>query len=159
MRTKVTQPACKVWRVLRIGACLAPKVGLVLCRFFRVRKLLKTQSHANYKNYHLEESLYDLLYSPSSRLSLAIRLLSCDASRSSAAILNLIAAQDREAGRIVLGLEPELFEGKNPSAPVRVSGPCVSVFQRSTLTLGQMADAIVYFGAEADVAPNAKPER
>jgi hypothetical protein len=159
VRTKVTQPACKVWRVLRIGACLAPKVGLVLCRFFRVRKLLKTQSHANYKNYHLEESLYDLLYSPSSRLSLAIRLLSCDASRSSAAILNLIAAQDREAGRIVLGLEPELFEGKIPSAPVRVSGSCVSVFQRSTLTLGQMADAIVYFGAEAGLAPKAKPGR
>ena len=54
---------------------------------------------------------------------------------------------------------PKQPKGKIPSAPVRVSGPCVSVFQGSTLTLGQMADAIVYFGAEADVAPNAKPER
>jgi len=35
----------------------------------------------------------------------------------------------------------------------------VSVFQRSTLTLGQMADAIVYFGAEAGLAPKAKPGR
>jgi hypothetical protein len=54
---------------------------------------------------------------------------------------------------------PKQPKGKIPSAPVRVSGPCVSVFQGSTLTLGQMADAIVYFGAEANVAPNAKPER
>jgi hypothetical protein len=54
---------------------------------------------------------------------------------------------------------PRQPKGKIPSAPVRVSGPCVGVFQGSTLTLGQMADAIVYFGAEADVAPKAKPER
>jgi hypothetical protein len=54
---------------------------------------------------------------------------------------------------------PKQPKGKIPSAPVRVSGPCVSVFQGSTLILGQMADAIVYFGAETDVAPNAKPAR
>ena len=56
---------------------------------------------------------------------------------------------------------PKQPKGKIQSAPVRASGPsgCVSVFQGSTLTLGQMADAIVYFGAEADVAPNAKPRR
>jgi hypothetical protein len=46
---------------------------------------------------------------------------------------------------------PSQPKRKSPSAPVRVSGPCVSVFQGSSLTLGQMADAVVYFGAEADV--------
>jgi len=54
---------------------------------------------------------------------------------------------------------PKQPRGKVPSVVVPVSGPCVSVFQGSTLTLGQMADAIVYFGAEADVASNAKPKR
>jgi hypothetical protein len=58
------------------------------------------------------------------------------------------------------GVVPKQRKGKIQSAPVRVSGPvAVSVFQGSTLTLGQMADAIVHFGAEADVAPNAKPGR
>lgn len=50
-------------------------------------------------------------------------------------------------------------KGKTPSAPVRVSGPCVSVFQDSSVTLGQLADAVVYFGAEADVALKAKSSR
>lgn len=50
-------------------------------------------------------------------------------------------------------------KGKTPSAPVRVSGPCVSVFQGSTLTLGQMADAVVYFGPGAVTAPKAKSGR
>jgi len=54
---------------------------------------------------------------------------------------------------------PKQPKGKIPSGLVRVSGPCVSVFQGSTLTLGQMADAVVYFGAEGDVAPKAKPGR
>jgi hypothetical protein len=54
---------------------------------------------------------------------------------------------------------PKQPKGKIPSAPVRVSGPCMSVFQGSTLTLGQLADAVVYFGPEAGVAPNAKPGR
>lgn len=54
---------------------------------------------------------------------------------------------------------PKQPKGKIPLAPVRVSGSCVSVFQGSSLTLGQLADAVVYFGAEADVAPNAKPGR
>jgi hypothetical protein len=54
---------------------------------------------------------------------------------------------------------PKQPKGKNPSAIVKPSGPCVSVFQGSTLTLGQMADAVVYFGAEANVAPKAKPVR
>jgi hypothetical protein len=54
---------------------------------------------------------------------------------------------------------PKDPKGKIPSAPVRVSGPCVSVFQGSNLTLGQLADAVVYFGAEAEVPPKAKPER
>jgi len=47
---------------------------------------------------------------------------------------------------------PDQPKRKTPSAPVRVSGPCVSVFQGSTLTLGQMADAVIYFGAETDGA-------
>ena len=36
---------------------------------------------------------------------------------------------------------------------------CVSVFQGSSLTLGQMADACVYVGGGADVAMQAKPGR
>jgi len=53
---------------------------------------------------------------------------------------------------------PKQPKGKTQSV-VRVSGPCLSVFQGSALTLGQMADAIVYFGPDAYVAPNAKPGR
>jgi hypothetical protein len=55
------------------------------------------------------------------------------------------------------GGAPKQPKGKTPSAPVRVSGPCRSVFQGSSVTLGQLADAVVYFGA--DVAPDAKPKR
>lgn len=53
------------------------------------------------------------------------------------------------------GVVPKEQKGKVPSGLVRVSGPCVSVFQGSILTLGQMADAVVYFGTEggADAAP------
>jgi hypothetical protein len=59
------------------------------------------------------------------------------------------------------GAIPQQAKGQVPSAPVRVTGTsgCVSVFQGSTLTLGQIADAIVYFGAEADGTPRAKPGR
>ena len=39
------------------------------------------------------------------------------------------------------------------------AGGCVSVFQGSTLTLGQMADACVYVGGGADVDSKAKPTR
>ena len=41
----------------------------------------------------------------------------------------------------------------------RGAGGCVSVFQGSTLTLGHMADACVYFGGGADTAVQAKPGR
>ena len=37
------------------------------------------------------------------------------------------------------------------------AGGCVSVFQGSSLTLGQMADACVYVGGGADVDSKAKP--
>ena len=50
-------------------------------------------------------------------------------------------------------------KGKSPSGLVRASGPCVSVFQGSALTLGQMADACVYVGGGAEVDTNAKPVR
>ena len=47
---------------------------------------------------------------------------------------------------------PKQPKGKIPSAPVvKASGPCVSVFQGSSVTLGQLADAVVYFGPEAGV--------
>lgn len=36
------------------------------------------------------------------------------------------------------------------------AGGCVSIFQGSTLTLGQIADAVVYVGGVADVDTNAK---
>jgi hypothetical protein len=36
---------------------------------------------------------------------------------------------------------------------------CVSVFQGSSLTLGQMADACVYVGGGADIDSKAKPAR
>jgi hypothetical protein len=36
------------------------------------------------------------------------------------------------------------------------AGGCVSVFQGSSLTLGQMADACVYVGGGADVDSKAK---
>jgi hypothetical protein len=39
------------------------------------------------------------------------------------------------------------------------AGGCVSVFQGSSLTLGQMADACVYVGGGADVDSKAKPTR
>ena len=39
----------------------------------------------------------------------------------------------------------------------RGAGGCVSVFQGSSLTLGQMADACVYVGGGADVDSKAKP--
>ena len=54
---------------------------------------------------------------------------------------------------------PKESKGKIPSAPVRVSGPCVSVFQGSSVTLGQLADAAVYFGGEGGSAPKAKSAR
>jgi hypothetical protein len=54
---------------------------------------------------------------------------------------------------------PKPPKAKIPSAPVRVSGPCVSVFHGSSLTLGQLADAVVYFGAQTEIAPKAKPGR
>jgi hypothetical protein len=38
----------------------------------------------------------------------------------------------------------------------RGAGGCVSVFQGSSLTLGQMADACVYVGGGADVDSKAK---
>jgi hypothetical protein len=41
----------------------------------------------------------------------------------------------------------------------RGPGGCVSVFKGSTLTLGQMADACVYFGGSADVDAKAKAAR
>jgi hypothetical protein len=41
----------------------------------------------------------------------------------------------------------------------RPPGPCRSVFQGSTLTLGQMADLAVYFGGETGAAAQAKPSR
>jgi hypothetical protein len=41
----------------------------------------------------------------------------------------------------------------------RGPGGCVSVFKGSTLTLGQMADACVYFGGQAADATQAKPGR
>lgn len=41
----------------------------------------------------------------------------------------------------------------------RGPGGCVSMFQGSTLTLGQVADACVYVGATADVDTKAKPIR
>ena len=41
----------------------------------------------------------------------------------------------------------------------RGPGGCVSMFKGSTLTLGQMADAILYVGGGAGVDPNAKPAR
>jgi heme-binding uptake protein ChaN (Tiki superfamily) len=41
----------------------------------------------------------------------------------------------------------------------RGPGGCVSVFKGTTLTLGQMADACVYFGGDAVNATQAKPER
>jgi len=40
---------------------------------------------------------------------------------------------------------------------VEASGTCVSVLRGSALTLGEMADAVVYSGAEAGVSPKAKP--
>jgi hypothetical protein len=39
------------------------------------------------------------------------------------------------------------------------AGGCVSVFQGSSLTLGQMADACVYVGGGANVDSKAKPTR
>ena len=50
-------------------------------------------------------------------------------------------------------------KGKTPSAPVRVNGLCRSVFRGSSVTLSQLADAVVYFGADADIAPKAKSGR
>jgi hypothetical protein len=41
----------------------------------------------------------------------------------------------------------------------RGSGGCKSVFKGSTLTLGQMAEACVYFGGETAGATQAKPDR
>jgi hypothetical protein len=41
----------------------------------------------------------------------------------------------------------------------RGAGGCRSVFKGSTLTLGQMADACVYVGRDADVIIQAKPTR
>jgi hypothetical protein len=41
----------------------------------------------------------------------------------------------------------------------RGPGGCVSIFQGSTLTLGQMADACVYVGGGAEVDTKAKPGR
>ena len=38
----------------------------------------------------------------------------------------------------------------------RGAGGCLSVFQGSSLTLGQMADACIYVGGGADVDSNAK---
>jgi hypothetical protein len=38
-------------------------------------------------------------------------------------------------------------------------GGCVSIFQGSSLTLGQMADACVYVGGGTEVDPKAKPAR
>ena len=46
-----------------------------------------------------------------------------------------------------------------PLLNCRGPGGCVSVFQGSTLTLGQLADACVYVGAGADVDTKAKPTR
>jgi hypothetical protein len=70
------------------------------------------------------------------------------------------SAEEFFGGDVVIcggtGDVPKQPNGKLPSAPVRVSGPRVSVFRGSSLTLGQLADAIVYFGAEAGVAPPAR---
>ncbi len=41
----------------------------------------------------------------------------------------------------------------------RGPGGCVSMFKDSTLTLGQMADAILYVGGGTDVDTKAKPAR
>ena len=41
----------------------------------------------------------------------------------------------------------------------RGPGGCVSMFKGSTLTLGQMADAILYVGGGTDVDTKAKPAR
>ena len=41
----------------------------------------------------------------------------------------------------------------------RGPGGCVSIFQGSTLTLGQMADACVYVGGSADVDTKSSPVR
>ena len=41
----------------------------------------------------------------------------------------------------------------------RGPGRCVSAFKGSTLTLGHMADACVYFGGSAGVDTKAKPAR
>jgi hypothetical protein len=41
----------------------------------------------------------------------------------------------------------------------RGPGGCHSIFQGSRLTLGQIADACVYLGGEADVDTKAKPGR
>jgi hypothetical protein len=46
-----------------------------------------------------------------------------------------------------------------PLLNCRGPGGCVSVFKGSTLTLGQMADACVYFGPNADLDTNGKPIR
>jgi hypothetical protein len=51
----------------------------------------------------------------------------------------------------------EEFSG--PLLNCRGPGGCVSVFQGSPLTLGQMADAVVYVGGGADAEPKAKPGR
>ena len=52
-------------------------------------------------------------------------------------------------------------KGQAPAAPrwVDSSDICESFFHGSTLTLGQLADAMVYVGPETDIAPQAKPGR
>lgn len=67
-------------------------------------------------------------------------------------------------GRGVLQCRPAVAvapKGQRPSE-LRWGDPsdiCVSVFQGSKLTLGQLADAMVYVGPETDIAPRAKPGR
>jgi hypothetical protein len=54
---------------------------------------------------------------------------------------------------------PRQPKGNGSSKLEWARGPCVSVFQGSNLTLGQMADAVLYFGAAAGVVPKGNPGR
>ena len=68
-------------------------------------------------------------------------------------------------GRSLIRCKPAVAvaqpKGQAPSAPrwVDASDTCASVFEGSKITLGQLADAMVYVGPQAEVAPRAAPTR
>ncbi len=68
-------------------------------------------------------------------------------------------------GRGLLRCKPAVAvaqpKGPAPSGTRRIdsSDVCVSVFQGTKTTLGQLADAMVYVGPETPIAPQAKPGR